>query len=262
MAITSTAANRLYVYDLYNYNRLMDFTPASGTITTAKFSIDGNYLAVALSNKTIVFLSGGPTFNQTIKYAINTTHTISDIDFSPNGSKLLVCYAANSFDIYSNYLNASSNTPTSYTPASTQIKKCKFTKNDSVAYIDSANALKIVGSAGTFTTNSPGAAYSIFDVRMTTGAIKFIAGGSNANSYYGTDPTTTTMTANSYSPLSVPGSGVSGVACYAGDGLFYTSASTGTDKKVYIFADSTNALYDIFGNVNANILSCEYTHNG
>lgn len=257
MAITTTSPNRVYVYDLYNYNRLMEYNPSPSTPTTARFSIDGNYLAVVLSNKSIVFLSGGPTFNQTIKYIINTANTINDINFSPNGNKLLVCYTSNSYDVYSNYLNASSNTNTA---TSAQVKKCKFTKNDSVAYIDAANGLKIIGSAGAVTTNCAGATYTIFDVKMTAGAIKFIAGGSNANSYYGSDPTTT-VTANSYSPLSVPGSGVSGVACYAGDGLYYTFASTGNDKKVYIFADN-NTLYDVFSNVNANLLSCEYTHNG
>lgn len=260
MAIINPTANKILVYDLYNYNRLMDYTPSAGTIVTAKFSYDGNYLAVALNNKSIVFLSGGPTFNQSIKYVINTAQLISDIDFSSssNGSKLLVCYTGvSSYDVFTNYLNATSNINTATTA---QIKKCKFTKNDSVAYIDNGNALKIIGAGGTVTTNFAGSAYSIFDVRMTPGTIKFIAGGANANSYYGTDPTTT-MAANSYSPVTAPSSN-SGVACYAGDGQYYTFANTGTDKKVYIFADATNALYDVFGNPNANILSCEFTHNG
>ena len=236
----------------------MEYTPSAGTIVTAKFSIDGNYLAVALNNKSIVFLSGGPTFNQTIKHIINTANTINDIDFSPNtnSSKLLVCYnSANSYDVFSNYQNATSNTNTGTTA---QIKKCKFTKNESIAYIDSNNALKIFGSGG-ITTNVPGNAFSIFDVRLTTGAIKFIAGGSSSSSFYGTDPTIT-MATNSYSPITAPTTN-SGVACYAGDGQYYTFANTGTDKKVFIFADN-NSLYDIFGNVNANILSCEYTHDG
>ena len=237
----------------------MEYTPSAGTIVTAKFSSEGNYLAVALNNKSIVFLSGGPTFNQTIKHIINTAHTIVDIDFSPNGSKLLVCYnSVNSYDVFSNYMNASSNTNTGTT---SQIKKCKYTRNDSIAFIDAGNGLKIFGLGGGITTNFAGTAYSIFDVKMTTGAIKFIAGGASTSSFYGTDPTTT-MTANSYSPLTttIPTSNT-GVACYAGDGQYYTFATIGSDRKVFIFADN-NSLHDVFWNVNADILSCEYTHNG
>lgn len=261
MAITSTASNKVYVYDLYNFNRLLEYTPSSGTVVTAKFSTDGNYLAIALNNKNIVFLSGGLTFNHTIKTTLSTSQFINDIDFSPNGNnRLLVCYTNNAYDIYSNYLNSTSNTYRFFTPAAPQIRKCKFTKNDSVALIDSVGALKIAGSGGTLTTTCTGTIYTILDVRLTTGAIKFIAGGANQNSFYGTDPTTT-VTTNSYTPLTVPAAGLSGVACYAGDGQFYTFANTGTDRKVYIFADN-NSLYDTFSNVNADLLSCKYTHNG
>jgi WD40 repeat protein len=172
MAITSTASNKVYVYDLYNFNRLLEYTPSSGTVVTAKFSTDGNYLAIALNNKNIIFLSGGLTFNHTIKTTLSTSQFINDIDFSPNGNnRLLVCYTNNAYDIYSNYLNSTSNTYRSFTPAAPQIKKCKFTKNDSVALIDSAGALKIAGSGGTLTTTCTGTIYSILDVRLTTGAI-------------------------------------------------------------------------------------------
>lgn len=259
MAITSTGSNKVYVYDLYNYNRLLEYTPSSGTVVTAKFSIDGNYLAIALNNRSIVFLSGGPTFNQTIKTTLTTTNLISDIDFSPNGNnKLLVCFTTNLFHIYSNYLNSTSNTVSFTSTASTQITKCKFSKNDSVVFIDNANTVKVIGSGNTMTTNCIATTHSILDVKLSTGAIKFIVGGANQNSFYGTDPTST-LTTSSYSPLATPGSGNAGVACYAGDGQFYTFANTGGD--VYIFADN-NSLYDVFGNVNANLLSCKYTHNG
>lgn len=192
---------------------------------------------------------------------ISPFKTLTDIDFNPNSSRLLICYSSNRFDICTNYLNATPTcTPIATSLSNDTITKCRFSQNDDVGYIDNNRQVRIYRFAGTwynlYTSSLPNA-FKSFDIRQTTPTpIKFIAAGAgDSKGYYASD------TAGSITNMNVLSGGNTLAACYSGDGLFYAFAGTSTDFRVFIYYDN-NTQTQIFNHSTTSILSCIFTPDG
>jgi hypothetical protein len=197
MAIVSiNAPNRVFVYDLANYNLLLNYSVTGHTITSAKFTNDGIFLGVGtrvVGGGSVNLLSGRPPFSSTVIRTFVGAGNIADIDFNRLNNKLLVCYSnINRYDIYTSYSGTVLTDKNITVPNS--IRRCKFTANDDIAFIDDNEYFKIYrASSNTVSTNVQGANndFKQLDIKnSTTGATKFLVVGNDTKIFYNNDPTT------------------------------------------------------------------------
>lgn len=261
MAITAISQNAILVYDLANYNLLLNYTPPSSTVASAKFTNDGIYLGIALNNGNINLISGRPTFNSSVLIPFTTGLAIADIDFNTNNNKMLVCYSNTArYDIYHNYTGVGTQS-TVQKNVGNNILRCMFSANDDIGLIDNNKMIKIYTSSNTISTSiTSNANFKNFDIKPTTATpIKFIASGNDTKGYYATDTNPGSMTANSFSGSSVLSGGVMTPACYSGDALYYAFGGSNSDGRVFVFYDNDTLGYvfnDAFSVSNYPFASC------
>lgn len=272
MALVSiNAPNWLLVYDLANYDLLLNYSVSGSTITSAKFTNDGIYLGVGLNTGPtglVYLLSGRPPFSSTVNASFVLPGNIADIDFNTGNSKLLVCYSNHArYDIYGNYtgtLNVNNNIT-----LPSNIIRCKFSANDDIAFIDTNKYLKIYKSTNSISSNVQvnGPGFKQLDVKnSTTTPIKFVGVGNDTKIFYNFDSPVTTVLTVSTSSTSNLANGQFSVVCYSGDLNYYASAAGGSDGRVYLISDSTNSVNLTFNDAinpnNYGLISCAFTRDG
>lgn len=232
IATTSVVGNRVYVYDAVTYALLFTHTPSSGNVRTARFSKDGVYLGVGMSNGSILLLPGQSPFSSTPLFTVNTTGNvqIADIAFSTGLLKMLVCYTAGTaFRIFNPY----SGTPVVISiPTVSSQNGCKFSSNDDMVIIGANSRAYIYLTNTTAISAFVSTANNIFDldVRPSATPIKMIIAVDN-NLGYNYFVSGGALTSSIFS--TAPGDNPT-AACYSKDAVYYTLA--GDDTKVYIFA--------------------------
>lgn len=271
MAIISiNSPSLLLVYDMANYNLLLNYTAGSNVIS-AKFSNDGIYLAVGISTGSgsgyVSLLSGRPPFSSTPSATFTTGGNITDIDFNNANTKLLVCYSSiTRYDIYTNY-SGTVVANTNFTVAD-KIIRCKFTANDDIALIDVNKYFRIYkattnGLASNVQTNVN---FKQLDIKnSTTTPIKFVVVGNDSKVFYNVDsPVTTVLSANIWGTSGF--SSTFSVVCYSGDLGVYAAAASGSDARVLLISDSNNAIQMTFNDAitpnNNALISCQFTRDG
>jgi hypothetical protein len=269
IAVTSIAQNSVLIYDLANYNLVLNYTPSSGTVASAKFTHDGLYLGVGLNNGVINLINGRPSFSSNPIFSFTSGGNVADIDFNSASSKLLVCYSNIArYDIYNNYTGTLIAVNTS---SINNIIRCKFSANDDIGFIDNNKNIKIFRAATNVVSTSitSNANLKQFDFKPTNATpIKFIATGNDTKSYYAIDNNPGSMTSNSFSLTSNSAglsNGVMNPACYSGDAQYYAVGGGGSDGRVFLFYDN-NTISSVFNDaISANnypLASCEFTRDG
>ncbi len=245
MAITSVAQNNVLVYDLANYNLLLNYTVGGSNIASAKFTNDGIYLGVGLSTGAssgfINLLSGRPPFSSTPILSFTAAGKIADIDFNAANTKLLVCYSNIArYDIYTSYAATLSANTNITVP--NNIIRCKFSLNDDIGFIDTNKYLKIYkASTNTISSNvvAGSSNFKQLDIKnSSTTPIKFVAVGNDTKTYYNTDNPVTTILTSSTSGTSSLSDGQMAAVCYSGDLTEYASVGDGNDGRVFLFYDN------------------------
>lgn len=243
LAVTLPNSSAVRIYDTTNYILQQTYLPG-GTPKAARFSRNGLYLVVGLSNGSINVIPGKVPFSNTTSFTIYTPRAANVFDLAANtgDTKLVVCYTDSTVAVISSYL---SNTPSSSTgPLASASGGCKFTFGDDIALIDGTNAWTnsstTLGTCRTKATTTT--AYTDISVKNVSGTAKIIVsggspGGSNAYHFKNTGTTCNTVTPTAVNFTNPPVSALTS-ACYSGDGSAYTFASS--DFKMWVFNDSNN----------------------
>jgi len=133
LAVTSSAANTVTVYDTINYFNVLTYTPAGGTARVARFNRNSSILAVGVSNGRVDLLSGKPPFSSTpiTTFSPHNKNTV-DLGFNYADDKLLTCYSDDDkFKITDSWSLASRTTREK--DIGDRQMACKWSKNDDVA---------------------------------------------------------------------------------------------------------------------------------
>jgi WD40 repeat protein len=272
IAVTSTSANNVVVYDTTNFFALFTFTPSANNVKVARWSKDGLWLGVGHDNGRIDLVPGAAPFSNTPTYSFspNVNKVISDLDFNWNNNKMLVCYSNdNNFFVVDNYANNGSRAYRSKGIGQKSLAG-RWSKNDDAVVIDdNRNALVfpipasptgIPGQSAKATT--PLTDFTDVAVRPTTTTpIKIVASGGGTgqkqSSYFFNSGATPALTNNA--PTTNP-AGVVRTACYGGDALNY--AVGGDDKKLWIYAEASNSESQVMAEGVNNLLSCQFSNDG
>jgi hypothetical protein len=256
MAITSIPQNIVQIYDLINYNLLFNYVPASGTVAAARFTNDGIYLGIGLSNGIVNLISGRVAFNSSVLITFTVAGSISDMDFNSNNNKLLVCYSNQArYDIINNYTG--NGLPLVQKTVSNNVQHCQFSANDDIGLIDTNKRIQIYRASNNAVSTSitTNANFKNFDIRQTTTTpIKFIAAGNDTKGYFAFDTNPSGMTLMSLTYTSSLSNGVMTPACYSGDGLYYAFGGGGNDQRIFLYYDN-----DTIASVFNDAISTTYT---
>lgn len=268
-AATNTGTNSVFVYDLLNYK--LQFTYTAVGVTCARFSGDGAYLGVSHNNGTIFLFNGKPGFSSTPIRTYVTAGAIVDIDFNTNNTKLLVCYSTNRYDVYLDYFGNLTSTNVTLVNG---VVRCRFSANDDIGLIDTNRFVRVyrAGTNTNATNIQAGGTVSFrqIDFKPSTATpVKFIVTGIDVKSYYATDSSPASLTANVFTLSGGAGTsgGVMNAACYSGDSSFYAVVGNNVDARVFLFYDN-DTLATVFNDVTSTLastnptLSCVFTHDG
>jgi len=236
-AITSTPGNKVLIYEPFNYNLDFTYSPAATkTVQTARFSKNGIYLGVGLSDGSVDLIPGKFPFSSTANRSFTPAagKTVSDIAFDVGNANLLVCYSnSGTFYVIHNYAGASTINSNSLT-GTTGIKGCKFSQNNDVVIIDVTNKVYIFPSTLTPVTTSltsSGGPYADVDVRYSTVTpIKVILGGTTDNKGFyllnGASQVALTFIFTPTGPITA--------VCYSPDGLNFAMGNS-ADQYMWVF---------------------------
>ena len=273
IAVTSSFANRVYVYDTINYFKVFTHTPAAGTVKVARFSRNSTILAVGRSDGQVVLLNGKPPFSNTVLGQFqpdDNDDIIIDMDFNYGGDKLLVCFTNdNDPEVVDNWGNPSTRSVARDKTIDNAVA-CRWSMNDDMVIATTTSrvdvyAVPATGAISAMKTRIAGT--TVFtDVAVkptTTTPVKIVvSGGYNSgvnSSYFLNTAVGATLTPVSHTFVNPP-TAIVRTACYSGDGLFYAVA--GDDKKVWIFDDATNSQVGVLTDSSNNIYDCEFTIDG
>jgi len=190
--VVVTGANTVVVYDTINYFTQVTYTPAPGTAKVARFSRNNTIIAVGQTNGLVVLLSGQPPFNAIplTSFTPKTgTDQISDLDFSYDGNKMVVCYSNNNnFQIIDNW-GLTSRTTRDRATGQKQ-KACQWSPIDDVCVVNDNKEVSIFAipisptaiPSSTSKITSASADFTDCSIRpTTTPPIKIVVtGGNNA----------------------------------------------------------------------------------
>ena len=101
--------NTVTIYDTNNFAVQFTYIPPTGTPTTARFTRNGNYLVVGLSNGNVNIINGKTPFSSTVNftYTVNSGSYIVDLALNSLGNKMLVCTSSgNNFYVNFNFGSA------------------------------------------------------------------------------------------------------------------------------------------------------------
>ena len=273
IAVTSSSANRVYVYDTINYFKVFTYTPAAGTVKVARFCRNSTILAVGRSDGQVVLLKGKPPFSNTVLDQFQPDHNVDiviDIDFSYGGDKLLLCYSNDDDpEVIDNWGNPSTRSLVREKTIADTVT-CKWSKNDDmvIATVQSrvdVYAVPATGAIGAMKTRiTAGTVFTDVAVKPTTTTpVKIVVSGgynSGVNSSYFFNTAVGATVTPVYHTFVNPPTATVRAACYSGDGLFYAVA--GDDKKVWIFDDATDSQVRVLTDSSNNINDCEFTIDG